>query len=336
MSIQDFNFDDFVEKKSIPSTDESNVEKNKEIIEEEISKEAEEALKNFETKSPHNEEEKKEEKKEEKSENLDPLGVKLLEDGWIEDKEELKEVEDPLEYVINKRIADLLDDLPPEVKQLNKYVLDGGDLNSYLESVKKEQKITQLPTDIDTPENQKLIIEAHYLEEGYDKDFIEEQIKYLEETGKLSMFANKFHSKVLEKVEMEKRMKLKEIEQRKKIEKEELRKVKDSVTNLIKEKKEINGITFSKSDEQYLAKYMYDKRIKAGKGQYISQMHKDLIEIMQDTEKSVVLAKLLKQKLSLKDLIKKAETQVASAVEDNLTRKNKKPSKGSLADFFLS
>ena len=338
MQIEDFSFDDLVEGK-VKQQDGKKVEKT---LEEEKKleqiKEAEKVIEEEFGEGKTTQEEDPSGGRATTGTEEETLLLKYLkEKGYIEGEELeediVKDEDKLLEYVVEDRVNSMLEDLPDEVRELNKYVLNGGDLTSYLALLKEEKAVNFTKDRLTEPEVQKQIVATFLEKEGYDKDLIEDQIAYLEDSKKLSKFAEKYFEKYQTEIKEQKKLQLQKAELQRKEKAEQLKQQKNKIAELI-EKEKFEEININSKDKYNLPRYMYDQKIKVGKGQYISEMHKDLYEVMQDPKKAIILAKLLKNKLSLQEIAKKAETQAVSKIEDNLTRRKENGRRKSFADYF--
>lgn len=292
--------------------------------------------------------------------NISTLNL-LKEKGFIdfelEENEELTEekaeeiIEDKFDEAIEERIKDLFNDLPDVVKQINKYALNGGDINTFFGSLAKNNnpKITK-DLDMDEEANQELVTREILSQEGYDDDYIDTQVEFLKDSGKLKMFSEKKFNKWKKGAEAEQAALVKQQEENSKKQKESLRKAKQKVSTFITENEEVAGLKFTKDDKKKLPAYMNDRTIKLQNGSVISEMQKELFYEVPKNEKAFMqLAVLLRNRnedgtFNFDSIIKNTETKVVKKVKENVRRsktsiptgsKNtKKGSKKRLADFF--
>ena len=250
-------------------------------------------------------------------------------------------LEDSLDKRIEERVNELFEDLPNEVKELNKFVIDGGNINDFLNAYSKNKDVN---TDLTKEENQELMVKNHLKKEGYDDDYIKSQIEFLKDSNNLEKIANTYLNKYKKEKEKEKETILKEQKNKSILEKENRRKLKNKVVDYIKDKENINGLTLSKSDKRVLPSYMTDKKIKLKNGETISEMQKDLYMALQDEKKSIIISKLLKNDFNFKEIEINAETKVTKQIKDDIRRnKETTPSKSTntsyqktkrLSDYF--
>jgi len=285
------------------------------------------------------------------------LKEKGLIDFEIEDDKELTEeeagelLEDKYDEAIEKRIGELFEDLPDVVKQLNKYALDGGDVSKFFGTLTKSSssKISD-NMDLDDENNQELVVREMLKAEDNDDEYIETQLEFLKDSGKLGMFAQKEYNKWKKvKAEQQKKLLDKQRDEREK-ERKAIKQAKQETSSFLADNDEIGELQFSKSDKKTLPTYMNDKTIKLQNGMNISQMQKELFYDLPQNKKALMqLATLMKNRnkdgtFNFKSIIKNTETKVANKVKENVRRskqsiptkskiKNSTP-KRSLADFF--
>lgn len=270
-----------------------------------------------------------------------------LEEGTELTPEIAEEIlEDSFEEKVEQKIKDLFDELPQVVKDLNTYVLKGGDVKQFFNTIAKQNEVGITP-DIDLSEeaNQELVIRNHLKSEGYDEDYIESQIEFLKDSNKLERIAEVHFNKWKKNYEKERAKLVEEQKERERREKENRREFKKEITNFINETENLNGLKLSKEDKKVLPQYMTDRSIKLENGNVITPMQKDLYEALRDKNKVVLLAKLLKNGFNFKDIELNAETKVTKKIKENIRRsKIGTPSKAikgssqkqqrSLADYF--
>ena len=277
-------------------------------------------------------EDKKTDKKEEQEEESLKLD-KLEELGYLteEELEELKgkDITEVLDYIIDKGIKDVINELPPEVRELNKHVLNGGKIEDFF----KKQEIEKLdPDNIESDDQAAKLIERYMQEKGLDTDEIQEQIDLLKEGGKLQDYAKKIAPKykaILEKREEEQK---KLLEEQKKREKQMIENNKQVLREFLSDYKH-DIVPITPEDKKTLPDYIFTPKVKVG-GNKVSEFQKDLYMTLQDPKKYVVLAKLLRNDLSFSDIERVIEDKIAKHVSNPDSKSRKKPKKRSPYDFF--
>lgn len=262
-----------------------------------------------------------------------------------EDENEIEQyLEDAVGQSIENRIEEIVTGYPDIVKNLVKFTHNGGDPHQFLQELAKN-RAKGLTADMDLSErdNQILVVRNQLKAEGYDEDYIDTQIEFLEDSGKLYQAA-RTHFKRWEQQEQARQQQIVE-QQRKAVreEKESRQKLKIELADIITEHEEIGGLRFSPEDKRTLPGYIMDRNVQLQNGEIVTPLRRDLYAVLQDGSKTLLLAKLLKSGLDLSVLEKQIKTKVASEVKEGIRRtKNLGAPKSSggaskdkrLSDFF--
>lgn len=275
-----------------------------------------------------------------------------LVDYELEEDQELTEeladniLEDDFESRLDGRIEEIVEDMPEVAGNLFKYIKDGGNVNEFLLTLAQNQVSSGITANIDLTdeENQELVVREQMTLEGDDAETIEAQIEFYKSSNKLETIAQ---SKFKKWESADKQSKLALVEKQKakaESQKKYNRELKATVTSLLKEKDDVGGLKLSTKEKKELPTYMTNKSVKLQGGGVITEMQKDLHEVLQDNEKAVILAKLLKSGFDFTSIENVAEDKSAKKVKEELKRINKRPSKSgssgstkkrkSLAEFF--
>lgn len=262
----------------------------------------------------------------------------LKEKGYVSDEEleEIKDVKDPLEYVIEKetedKIKELLGDAPDIIKDMIRYYANGGDPYEFIRNINSNTDISNI--NLENEADQERIVRYKLKQDGYDDDEIQAQIEALKDTDKLEYIAKKFYDKIQKQLEAKKKEMI-EMQKRKEIEEmKRMQEQKRILKNIIKDRGEVFGLTLNKKDLKELPDYMTNRNVRLSNGVVLTQMQYDLYKAMQDNEKAILIAKLLKNNFDLKDLYKKAEHKATVKIKKNLENPVVKEAKKSLADYF--
>lgn len=253
-----------------------------------------------------------------------------LEEGEELTEEKAAEVlEDSLDTLFEERIEELFTDMPDVVKEMNKFVLKGGDINTFLATV-ATQKSTGLSEDMDMTEeaNQELVLRHTLQEEGHDEEYITSQIEFLKDSKQIEKISTKHFKKWETKAKAEKQAVLKSQADRQAAEKEQRRQLKSKVSTFLKETDEVTGFTVTKQDKKVLPNYMSDRTVKLQNGNQITGMQRDLMRVLNSPTGSVQIAKLLKAasedgELNFDEISKTTETKVTKKVRENVRRGKK-------------
>ena len=304
---------------------------------------------------------KKKEKNSEETTTISDVNIvmKLKERGLIdfdlEEGQELTEeeasdlLEESLEAAVQQNLADIFRDLPPIVKDFNKFVSDGGDPMEFIKTHKNHaEKGLSLGMDLSKDETQEKVLRILFAEEGLDDDLIDSQIDFLKDNGKLKSLSEKKYQAWSKSVVEEQRKLLEKQEEDKKDKKEKEKKYRRDLADFITSNDTVGDLKLNKRDKNSLTSYIMDRNVKLQNGQFISSFYADLNSVLGNTEAMVQLAKLLKLrdkagKFSFKEIEKDIETSVTKKIKDKINNEdNHKPSnkqgsgfkKKSLVDFL--
>lgn len=250
-----------------------------------------------------------------------------LEEGETLTNEKAEELlEDSLDNLFEDRIEELFEDVPDVLKQMNKFVLKGGDINVFLSNLTQAGAggLTK-DMDLEDESNQELVIRNSLKEEGYDNEYIEAQIEFLKDSKRLQKHSKTLYSKWEEKENQKQTALLKAEEKRVNDEKIQRRELKNRVSSFLKENEEITGFTVTKDDIKSLPNYMSDRNIKLDNGNTITSMQRDLMRVLNSPTGSIQMAKLLKAatdkgELSFDEIATNTETKVTKKVRENVRR----------------
>jgi len=132
---------------------------------------------------------------------LNDLKERGLLDYELEEGEELTDeraqelIDDGYENNLNDKIGKMLEDLPPVTRDLVKYALNGGNESEFLKKLSTNKSVGLSENlDMDNEDNQKLVMSTDLKNQGYDDEYIEAQIDYLKDSGKLKSISAKAFS----------------------------------------------------------------------------------------------------------------------------------------------
>ena len=219
---------------------------------------------------------------------------------------------------VKQELKETLEALDPTTSSILKLALQGGDVESFIKTYTPEREITE-NMDLDKEANQKLIIRKGLEELGFDEEYISKEIERFEEEDKLKVNATVHYNKWKSSREKLREKELSEAQKNYQKFEEEQEELKGYYNNLVKEES-FEGLKFSKADKKDLPSYIVEGKYRLKNGQTISQFHKDLIEASQDKKKAVILAKLLREDLSLEKIKKMVESKVIDNFKEDLQR----------------
>lgn len=280
-------------------------------------------------------------------ENLKNLGIFdfELEEGVNLDENLAKEIiEDQFDGFIDDRVKVLFEDLPEDLKTMNKYVLNGGRLEDILNMISEKKLDTDL--DLDLIENQERIVKAMLKRNNkyLSDENIQTQVEMLRDAGKLYDIATAELNGLKEEEELRKQQILEEQERAYKERKEQIRKAKQEVLEYVSKNSEIGGLRFKKGDREKLPTYIHDKTVKLQDGNLITEFEKDLFyEVLNNKTAMLQLATLLKHRnqdgsFNFDSIYKQAQTDATRDLQNIVRRKNDggtaTPKYRRLEDFF--
>lgn len=267
--------------------------------------------------------------------------VEIEEDEEL-DADRLFEIQqEEYEAEVSERLkAWATEELDEDAKAFIKFKREGGNTADFFNVYKSSSDV---PTgEIDDEEYQDDVIRYQLKEEGWDKDEIEDRIAYLTEAGRKQKVAEKYNKKIQQKEAQKKQSLLKQAEQQKQTAKEQEDAFKVNVKNTLDSVEEVNGFKITPQDKNKILNFLTKKEHKISDTRAITGFQKRLAEVFQDTNKMILLAKLVESDFDMSDFEKQITTKKTKQVKSNLEqRKGMRPSnsgsslKGSsLADLF--
>lgn len=251
-------------------------------------------------------------------------------------------LEDNFDDRVETRIEELVGSLPPIIKDLNKFVLSGGDPREFFDALTTQSSgVLTENLDLTKTENQELVIRTKLKEEGYDKDYIDTHLQFLKDSGKLEHFAKTDYKKWMDKKSKAHEELVQQQREQKETYKEYRRELKTKVKSFLDGQEAVGGFKITPGDRNILPAYMVDETVPTKSGKNITKMYHDLNKALEDENKAIVLAKLLINDFDLSKFTKEAETAISKRVKDGIQRNSTVPSrsvgssqKKSLADYY--
>ena len=257
--------------------------------------------------------------------------LRLREQGFLdfEDEEISAEDFDPEEFLktkqeetLDKRLESLLSQIPPGLKDMIKYSAKGGD---FMEIVRDLAVPTELDKtlDITSSENQKQVIMHALKSEGRSSEEIKEYIEFLEFKGKLETEAKSRFDKFLVEEETREEKRLQEHRERIAKQNQKIKQDLKEAQEILKNKTEtFNGVRFTKTEKKELPDFIYSPTVELEDGRVTTEFNYQLLQALQDKEKTLFLAKIIKADFKLDDLKKDLENKVITKVENSLQGRN--------------
>lgn len=266
----------------------------------------------------------------------------------IEEGEEIEWSEETflakMEETVEKKAWDTLEGLALEtygeagVKMVEDLFINKAPIQQYLQMFNNEQIVENV--DLSSVDNQERVIRLYLAKTGMDEDSINDQVSFMVGNDKLEAYAQKYHSKLLEKMESERQtlaLKSKEAQDRQR-ELENQRK--ESYAQVLKDSiksGEIQGYPINPNDAEDLFSFVLDKPHQLPNGQRISDFEYKLAKMRQeDPKKFLAVARLIQADLDLTPVKKRGVSEETNTIFNELKVKTKKTTKSnrSASDTF--
>ena len=262
---------------------------------------------------------------------LEFLKEKGLVDYELEDGKELSEeeaehlIEDSWEKALEVEVEATIKDLPQDIKDLIKFASKGGDVGELLSKMVQHATsgITK-NSDIENEDVQVLAVTMDLRNQGYDQEYIDSQVEFLKDSGKLGNISKKSFDKIIAEQEAETAGQVQRQKDNVEFRKKQAREYKTNITTHINSLNEMGGLPISKQDKTILPTYISEPTVELQDGRYVSEMQADLFKVMADKDKIVLLAKLLKTDFDFSAIERKKQTQAARGVREAVERVDRK------------
>ncbi len=252
-----------------------------------------------------------------------------LEEGEELTEERAEEIlEDSFENMFEDRLEELFSGVPKVVKDLNKFVINGGDPNTFLQQVANNNTASiKRGMDLQDKNNAKAVISEGLAAQGYDQDYIDSQIEFLESKDLLERDAKVHYDKWEKEKDAKEEAILQSEAAAKNKEKIQRRALKNKVVDFLSETKEIEGYKISKEDRKVLPNYMSDRTVQLENGAYVTGLQKDLMRVLNSPTGSIQMAKLLRAateqgELNFEDIGRNVRTNVTQEVRENVQNRS--------------
>lgn len=211
-------------------------------------------------------------------------------------------------------------------------------VQEYLQRFANEQIVENV--DLSVEENQERVFRLYLAKTGMDEDEIQDQLNYARDNDRLEAYSQKYHVKLIEKMQQERAALAQESEARvqamrqKEEEREQL--YADVLDGAIASGA-IEGYPINEQSASELFDFVLSKPHVLPNGQRISDFEYKLAKMRQeDPSKFLAVAKLVQSDLDLTPVKRKAVTEETNSLFNNLKTKSKKssPSNKSNEDVF--
>ena len=262
---------------------------------------------------------------------LEFLKEKGLVDYELEDGKELTEeeaehlIEDSWEKALESEVEATIKDLPQDIKDLIKFASKGGNVGELLgKMVQHATSGITKNSDISDENVQVLAITMDLKNQGYDQEYIDSQVEFLKDSGKLGNISKKSFDRIVEQQEAETAGQVQRQKENLDNRKKQAREYKTNITTHINSLAETNGLPLSKQDKISLPTYISEPNVELQDGRFVSEMQADLFKVMADKDKIVLLAKLLKSDFDFSAIERRKQTQAARGVREAVERVDRK------------
>ena len=242
-----------------------------------------------------------------------------------------------MEETINNKAWTQLEELALEtygeagVKLVEDIFINKVPVSEYLQMFNNEQVVENV--DLDNEDNQERVFRAYLAKTGLDDDEIQDQLNYARDNDRLAAYAEKYHGKLLEKMQQERAALSAQSEariqdmQRREEERENL--YATTLKEAIKTG-EIEGYPINDKAANDLFSFVLDKPHQLPNGQRITDFEYKLAQMRQnDPKKFLAVARLVQNDLDLTPVKKKAVSEETNSLFKGLQTKAKTSGKGS-------
>ena len=242
-----------------------------------------------------------------------------------------------MEETINNKAWTQLEELALEtygeagVKLVEDIFINKVPVSEYLQMFNNEQVVENV--DLDNEDNQERVFRAYLAKTGLDDDEIQDQLNYARDNDRLAAYAEKYHGKLLEKMQQERAALSAQSEARI----QDMRRREEERENLyastLKEAiktGEIEGYPINDKAANDLFSFVLDKPHQLPNGQRITDFEYKLAQMRQnDPKKFLAVARLVQNDLDLTPVKKRAVSEETNSLFKGLQTKAKTSGKSS-------
>jgi hypothetical protein len=302
----------------------------------------------------HEEEEEEEEEQstgleDEESESVnyfEVFGKGLVKAGML-DLEENEEVEwteetflSKMDETIEKKAWDTLEGLAMEtygeagVKLVEDIFINKAPIQQYLQMFANQQVVEDV--DLDDVVNQERVVRLYLAKTGMDEDEIEDQVTFAANNDKLGAYAQKYHGKLVERLNQEKDALAQQSRDQVMLQKQRDQEREESYAAVLEKSiksGDIEGYPINERAASDLFQFVLAKPHQLPNGQRITEFEYKLARMRQeDPSKFLALARLVQNDLDLSPMKKKGVTEETNSIFNELKTKTKKTTKSSKSE----
>ena len=201
-------------------------------------------------------------------------------------------------------------------------------VQEYLQKFSNEQIVENV--DLSVEANQERVFRLYLAKTGMDEDEIQDQLNYARDNDRLEAYSQKYHTKLVEKMQQERAVLAQESEARVQVmrqKEEEREQLYAEVLDGAIASGSIEGYPLNEQAANELFDFVLSKPHVLPNGQRISEFEYKLARMRQeDPSKFLAVAKLVQSNLDLSPVKRKAVTEETNSLFNNLKTKSKKSS----------
>lgn len=244
-----------------------------------------------------------------------------LEEGEELDSERFFELqEQEIETEISARLeAWVTQELDEDAKAFIKFKRDGGSTQDFFKTYSDTPDIEA--GDIEDEDYQDNLIRYQLAKEGWDEEEIEDRLEILTNKGTKEKFARKYYDKIESELESKRENLLKtQAQQREQARRQEME-FKQNIDGTLKEIKDVKGMKFTDGEKNEILSFLTKKNEKINDEVSVTGFQKGLSEVFKDTNKLVLLAKLIKNDFDFSGIEKQAITKKTKEIKTKIEQR---------------
>jgi hypothetical protein len=246
--------------------------------------------------------------------------VELEEDIEVDEEKFFELQQQDVDLEVEKRLKSwATDELDEDARDFIKFKLQGGDTKDFFKAVSKTKDLPQ--GQVEDEDYQDTVIRYQLAQEGWDAEEVEDRLEHLTKTGKKRATAEKYDIKIKQEIQANKASELKRVEEAKKAEAQNEKLFKDTIKKSLDDNTEIKGFTLTAQEKPKLLDFLTKKEYKVG-DKSITGFQRKLAEVFQDTDKLLLLAKLINSDFDMTSYEKKVKTKYTEKIQDNLQQRS--------------
>lgn len=218
------------------------------------------------------------------------------------------------------------EDLDADAQAFIKFKTEGGSTKDFFSSYSKNSDIPE--GEISDNEYQDKVIRYQLEKEGWDREEIEDRLEYLTDSSRKEKMAKKYEAKIKAEDTKDKESLSVQAAADKKARAKSETDYAEGIKEALNSAKEISGFKITPKDKKELLGFITKKEFKTDSNKTLTGFQKGLSEVFQDTDKMLLLAKLVNNGFDMSEIKKSTKTKQTRDVKRNIEqRRNLRPSK---------